>query len=63
MACQERRDEVGDDGLGLPAHHRAGVGRTSMRERASELGGHFTITTSPRGGTFISVELPIPGDP
>jgi signal transduction histidine kinase len=31
--------EVADDGVGLPAGYRAGVGIGSMRERAAELGG------------------------
>ena len=33
------RLEISDDGIGLPAVPRAGVGLTSMRERAEEVGG------------------------
>ena len=52
--------EVRDDGCGLPQHHRTGVGLTSMRERATELGGSFALTGAPNGGTVLQVHLPIP---
>jgi two-component system NarL family sensor kinase len=51
--------EVRDDGCGLPEHHRNGVGLTSMRERATELGGSFVITGAPDGGTLLHVHLPL----
>jgi two-component system NarL family sensor kinase len=51
--------EVRDDGCGLPEHHRNGVGLTSMRERATELGGSFAITGAPDGGTLLQVRLPL----
>ena len=35
--------EVSDDGKGIEDTDRSGVGLTSMRERAEELGGTFTI--------------------
>ena len=42
--------EITDDGQGLPDAFRAGVGISSMRERAAELGGHCTVEpVSPRG--------------
>jgi len=52
--------EITDDGRGLPPGHRAGVGVTSMRERAVELGGECVIERSPAGGTRVQVRLPIP---
>jgi len=52
--------EVCDDGAGLPADHRAGVGLSSMRERAAELGGVCTIEAAPSGGTRVSAWLPLP---
>jgi two-component system, NarL family, sensor kinase len=52
--------EVRDDGLGLPQQPHTGVGLTSMRERATELGGSFDITPSPGGGTLVRVVLPLP---
>ncbi|MFL5759774.1 MAG: histidine kinase [Thermomicrobiales bacterium] len=52
---------VADDGVGLssPAES-AGIGLQTMRERAVELGGTFTINPGPQGlGTQVSVTLPI----
>src|SRR5262249_56080039 len=45
--------EVCDDGAGLPADHRAGVGLTSMREPAAALSGVCTIESPPSGGTRV----------
>jgi signal transduction histidine kinase len=50
--------EIQDDGKGLLTKRRAGVGLNSMRERAEELGGSFTITSIPTGGTHLTVQLP-----
>jgi signal transduction histidine kinase len=50
--------EVTDDGAGLPPNVRAGVGLTSMRERAEELGGVCTVE-SPEGGTRVMARLPL----
>jgi signal transduction histidine kinase len=50
--------DVSDNGRGLPADHRAGVGVTGMRERADELGGRLTIDSDPRG-TVVHVRLPV----
>ncbi|GAA4140162.1 hypothetical protein GCM10022416_27090 [Actinomadura keratinilytica] len=50
---------VGDDGVGLPSEPRAGVGLTSMRERAAELGGYCTVGPGPNGGTLVRAWLPI----
>lgn len=65
-ACRVRLDvgselvlEVTDDGVGLPAGLRAGVGLTSIRERASELGGRATIERMASGGTRVHVQLPL----
>ena len=51
--------EVSDDGTGLAAERRAGVGLSSMRERAEELGGSFELRARPGGGTVIDVRLPL----
>lgn len=51
---------ITDDGVGLPAAHRAGVGLSSMRERATELGGAFAVGSAPTGDTCVSARLPLP---
>ena len=52
--------DVADDGVGIPdgATQHRGVGLTSMRERASELGGICTIACGVDGGTLVSLRLP-----
>jgi signal transduction histidine kinase len=51
--------EVSDNGQGLPSGARLGVGSSSMRERAAELGGECLIETIPTGGTRVTARLPI----
>lgn len=51
--------EVTDDGRGLPAEFRPGGGFLSMRDRAEELGGHWTVCPAPGGGTRVHVVLPL----
>jgi two-component system, NarL family, sensor kinase len=48
-----------DDGIGLPKNYRPGVGLTSMRERAEELGGSCNITSQPGKGTEIAAQFPL----
>jgi signal transduction histidine kinase len=50
--------EVIDDGQGIPADHRIGVGLSSMRERAAELGGSCSVAPSPARGTILRAVLP-----
>ena len=56
---------IQDDGLGLPGGERrevgvpTGVGLTSMRERAAELGGTCAIQSEPGVGTRITAVLPL----
>ena len=49
---------VRDDGIGLPVGYRAGVGITSMRERAAELGGTCIVEAAPDAGTVVTAWLP-----
>jgi signal transduction histidine kinase len=49
---------VTDDGLGLPAKFQSGVGLTSMRERAEELGGQCALVSNAQGGTQVTAVLP-----
>ncbi len=51
---------VEDDGIGMPERPRAGVGTSSMRERAAELGGTCVVTSPHTGGTLIEARFPIP---
>jgi signal transduction histidine kinase len=50
---------VEDDGVGLGGA-RAGVGMSSMRERAEELGGRCSVGPSASGGTLVHAVLPFP---
>ena len=52
--------EIVDDGVGIPAQRNAGVGLSSMHERASELGGSCIVEPVPKGGTKVLVRLPLP---
>ena len=54
--------EVADDGTGLAEDRRAGVGLSSMRERAEELGGTFEVGPGADGGTVVRARLPLDGD-
>jgi signal transduction histidine kinase len=54
--------EVLDDGCGIAPGAGAGVGLTSIRERAAELGGTCTITAAPSGGTLVRARLPVGED-
>ncbi|MDT4915547.1 MAG: hypothetical protein QOH89_247 [Pseudonocardiales bacterium] len=55
------RVEVVDDGVGVNARpdRAQGLGLGSMRERAAELGGTFTVDAPPAGGTRVTAWLPI----
>jgi two-component system NarL family sensor kinase len=51
--------EVSDTGSGLAEDRRPGVGLSSMRERAEELGGSFEVGPGPDGGTRVRASLPL----
>lgn len=56
---------VRDDGVGFspaPARRTDSFGLLGMRERASFLGGSFSITGVPDAGTTVEVHLPLDGD-
>ncbi len=52
--------EVADDGRGL-GQAKPGVGVSSMRERATELGGACSIGAARGGGTLVRADLPLEG--
>jgi len=52
------RIEVSDNGRGIGSDKHAGVGLSSMRERAAELGGECTIEQDATGGTRVIASLP-----
>jgi signal transduction histidine kinase len=49
---------VTDDGTGIPEAARAGVGLTSMRDRAAEAGGLLEVTAT-AAGTTVRTHLPL----
>jgi two-component system, NarL family, sensor kinase len=51
--------EIVDDGVGISAERSAGVGLSSMHERASELGGSCIIESTREGGTRVLSRLPL----
>jgi two-component system, NarL family, sensor kinase len=50
---------IEDDGVGLAATVRSGVGLQSMRERATEVGGECVIANGARRGVIVCVSLPV----
>jgi two-component system NarL family sensor kinase len=50
--------EISDDGRGV-GRSAPGVGLSSMRERADELGGTCSVGSASVGGTVIRAELPL----
>jgi len=51
--------QIADNGKGIPAHAKPGIGVSSIRERAEELGGTFELESILGHGTKIHVSLPI----
>ncbi len=49
---------VSDQGVGLSARHREGVGIVGMRERAEELGGSLQIDSAPGAGVTVAARIP-----
>jgi signal transduction histidine kinase len=64
QVCAEQCDgelvvAVSDNGIGMPARPRAGVGMISMRERAAEVGGRLDVVPTQGGGTTVRATLPL----
>ena len=63
----EVRVEVRDQGKGMPSgvdgpHRKLGVGIQGMRERITQLGGHFEIRSGKKGTTVVA-SVPVPSSP
>jgi len=58
-ASGQLRLDVQDDGCGISHGASGGVGLSSMRERAAELGGSLSIEPSPGGGTRVTAVMPL----
>lgn len=57
------RIDIVDDGIGLTASPRTGIGLESMRERVAELGGEYEIGPAEPRGTAVRVGLALPAEP
>jgi two-component system sensor histidine kinase UhpB len=53
---------VRDDGRGMRGELREGGGMRGMRERTSLVGGSLHITSAPRAGTEVRLEIPLDGE-
>jgi signal transduction histidine kinase len=51
--------DITDDGIGIRHRPPAGVGLTTMRERAAELGGRTAIASITPHGTRVHATLPL----
>ena len=56
------RVSISDNGSGLPAKRKNGVGMQTMRERAEELGGNLIFTNRSPAGTMVTATLPLQED-
>lgn len=54
---------VTDNGRGAEPNTGHGIGWTSMRQRAAELGGSCTISSRAEGGLVVRAVLPLPDTP
>ncbi|MFK7801057.1 MAG: histidine kinase [Anaerolineae bacterium] len=52
--------KIDDNGIGMTLKTKRGVGLTSIRERAEELGGELSVISLRPSGTSIRVTLPLP---
>lgn len=59
VIAKELSLEILDNGRGLLPNRQAGVGLSSMRERAEEIGGLWQVETAENGGTRVLAKLPL----
>lgn len=52
---------VADDGHGFDAEAAEATGLTNLRDRVAAVGGSLRVDSSPRAGTIVTAQLPLPG--
>jgi signal transduction histidine kinase len=52
------RLSVADNGIGLTDEHSEGYGLRGMRSRVAQVGGTMSVSSTPGGGTTVTVEVP-----
>ena len=52
--------EISDDGQGFELKAMSGVGRSSMQERATIVGGRLEIASEVGKGTSVRLRVPVP---
>jgi two-component system, NarL family, sensor kinase len=52
--------QITDDGTGIRPGHGEGVGLASMRQRAEELGGTWSVRSAAGAGTTVEASFPLP---
>jgi signal transduction histidine kinase len=57
--AEELSLEIVDNGVGLSPNRQAGVGLSSMRERAEEIGGSWRVENAENGGARVLAKLPL----
>lgn len=57
--CDSLELTVSDNGRGIDRVNGSGLGWTSMRERAAEVGGTCTITNRAQGGVVVRAAIPL----
>ena len=53
------RLSVADNGIGLGEGHAEGFGLRGMHARAEQVGGTMSVSSTPGGGTTVTVEVPV----
>ena len=53
------RLRIEDDGVGMAAGRKTGMGLMGIQERARELGGRLEIVSRPGAGTSLRIEMPV----
>lgn len=60
--ADELRIVISDDGSGIPPDNKRSSGLSNLARRAESVGGDFTVTGGPSGGTQLIWSAPLPVD-